>query len=485
MCGIVGAIVKGTSGFTKKTEDSFLDLLYVDALRGLDSTGVIAIDKWGGFATLKEASQSSVFLPKLKDHKVFKEMWSGGKIWVGHNRKKTIGEVKDETAHPFTVDKTFAMVHNGTIHSYKHLDDKAQTDSQALATVLHKALSQEDYIKALNEELGRVYGAYALAFFSQTRNKFYLLRNKERPLSIIETEDAYIFASEAQMAYWLLTRNGYEHDKLKIKNVAEHTLYSFDLTTNQWNTENIEPKKATAVATKATATVHGTTTSTSGIVVSKQAFKFIKRKLLGSRAYFWINDYVEEDYPKTIEEGATSVLVMGSDDDIKWCHDICTVIDLSDHGILTSDELFEVKWCGVIDDVKWNENLQSVSISLKDCQPLPKAAPNALKELWSKSLEHKTLITLKKEYKENKYKYTDWQVSALEEEIRKREKEVNALQDALMLSNMKALQDGLELVLKEANEKGVKVVKEKRGDLWTWFNDDTDEVLYESSIALH
>jgi glucosamine 6-phosphate synthetase-like amidotransferase/phosphosugar isomerase protein len=152
MCGIVGAIIKGSNGFFQKEEATFAELLYVDALRGFDSTGVVGVLNDASFFTMKEASEAAIFLPKLREHEMFKGMYARGKLWIGHNRKKTIGEIDDQTAHPFVVDNTFAMVHNGTLFNWEKLykgKEKPFSDSHALALCIKEALDEHHPIKAL------------------------------------------------------------------------------------------------------------------------------------------------------------------------------------------------------------------------------------------------------------------------------------------------------------------------------------------------
>jgi len=59
MCGLVGMIVKGNSGLIKQHEDTFYQLLYADALRGEDSTGVIGVEKDTTFHIAKETLLAS------------------------------------------------------------------------------------------------------------------------------------------------------------------------------------------------------------------------------------------------------------------------------------------------------------------------------------------------------------------------------------------------------------------------------------------
>ena len=43
MCGLIAVINKYNNGFTKSQCDAFNDLIYLDALRGMDSTGAFVI----------------------------------------------------------------------------------------------------------------------------------------------------------------------------------------------------------------------------------------------------------------------------------------------------------------------------------------------------------------------------------------------------------------------------------------------------------
>jgi len=121
ICGIVGVVIKANNGLTKRIEDSFYNLLFVDTLRGDDSTGIIAVEKDTTFHIMKEASEAAWFIPQAQYSKVGKGMWTTGKALIGHNRKGTMGKVEDENAHPFVVDDDFAMVHNGTLTKSQNL----------------------------------------------------------------------------------------------------------------------------------------------------------------------------------------------------------------------------------------------------------------------------------------------------------------------------------------------------------------------------
>ena len=83
MCGIVGVILKADKGFLKQTEESFYQMLYADALRGDDSTGIISVENDTTFHISKEASHPAWFIPVYDASPVGKAMWADGKalIW--------------------------------------------------------------------------------------------------------------------------------------------------------------------------------------------------------------------------------------------------------------------------------------------------------------------------------------------------------------------------------------------------------------------
>ena len=228
MCGIVGMVVKPANGFVKQHEDCFYQMLYADALRGEDSTGVIGVENDTSFHIAKEATEAAWFNAQFQGGTLAKTMWATGKAFIGHNRKKTVGAIKDETAHPFVVDDVFAMVHNGTLFNHKDLAD-TEVDSEALAKVLATALGETDYIQALETILGKVSGAYATASYDQRTNKVHLLRNSQRPLAYVETSNAWYFASEAPMLFWILARNGYQAKDLNIQPVAGVLSHGLDV----------------------------------------------------------------------------------------------------------------------------------------------------------------------------------------------------------------------------------------------------------------
>jgi len=202
----------------------FEQMLYVDALRGEDATGVACVNTMQGAKVFKEAVHSAWFLYDAEYNKERTTFLTNGKALLGHNRKATMGGKKDEHAHPFTFDDRFVFFHNGTLNNHRKLAD-TEVDSEALGMFLTKCEGDVDKIADLLEQVS---GAYACVWYDADKHKLYMLRNHERPLMLITFENGSMaYASESWIAIGAAMRNYY-----KVKetvNVDANTLYSFDL----------------------------------------------------------------------------------------------------------------------------------------------------------------------------------------------------------------------------------------------------------------
>lgn len=374
MCGIVGVIVKPNNGFIKRIEDSFYNMLFADTLRGYDSTGVIAVEGSTTFHIMKEMGEATWFIPQLQTSQIGKGLWTKGKAIIGHNRNGTVGKVDDTNAHPFVVDNSFAMVHNGTLIGHHKLA-KTAVDSEALAIVLAEAFKEVEYKAPLEEALGHVDGAYAVAIYDQRHHKVRLLRNKERPMAYVETPDAWYFASEGLMIHWILSRNGYApKDVAGLKVVPENTVVSFDLDTNTCIEEKITIKKympPLVQPTKGGATPTKTYTKIANIEeLSKTAYKRLRKTLIGTKIEWWVDDYVEAHFPKTYEEGETIFNILGSATKIEQPHTVHGTVDIVEMG-KTPEKLIDKLWSGVVRDMSYNTGTRSLSVYVSDASPLP------------------------------------------------------------------------------------------------------------------
>ena len=377
MCGIVGVIVKPNNGLIKQIEDSFYELLFVGTLRGDDSTGVIAVEKDTTFHIAKEAGEAAWFVPQFQHSKIGKDMWACGKALIGHNRKGTVGKVEDASAHPFVVEDEFALVHNGTLWGHEKLA-KTTVDSEALAIVLAGAFKEEDYKAALETTLPEVNGAYAVALYDQRHNKVRLLRNKDRPLAIVETSNAWYFASEGMMLQWILARNGYSILELKtLRSLKEDVVVSFDLDTNKMTEEEVSVKKYTPHQ----ATKQGGAGSTGTVLtikktlgtkadLSKNMFKKIRKQFMNFRIEWWADDYIETNFPKTFQDGEKLFDLLGDCDTLEENHIVHTTVDVNALK-MAPDKLIERRWSGRVIEMDFNPKTKQIHMWVAEASPLP------------------------------------------------------------------------------------------------------------------
>jgi len=387
MCGIVGVAYKNNYGFHKKHVDIFTQLLRVNELRGADSTGIIYVTKDKDFSILKEAQPASWAHYNIMGHDLMKAAIREGKVLIGHNRSATVGKVTDEAAHPFVVDNTFAMVHNGTLYGHKTLKD-TDVDSEALAHHLQPFLEADEIADgAFEAELGKINGAYAIVSYSQKQHKVHLMRNSQRPLVLVETNDAYYWASEGLMLMWILSRNGEGTKDIKQTiTLKEDHLYTINLNNMQMTEEEYVPKKAIPVRATPARTQSGTKPAMGGTTVtpscnptvSKQEVKRLRRRFLGTRHTFWPDDYIESNFPKTIADGETLLTLYGTldSDAFPTGMDFCLAE-------IDAEYLYGKDWTvaktldgfyqGVIREVKFDKEFGRVQFVMGDAKPLKKS----------------------------------------------------------------------------------------------------------------
>jgi len=213
MCGLICVIPKKSHGFTKELIDVFDMLLFADQIRGMDSTGVFMVERDGTMSLAKEASNATEFRATKTYQDILSQAFRTGVALVGHNRAATRGEVSDANAHPFVVDDTITLVHNGTLYGdHKKLADTV-VDSHAIAHVIHN--HNDDVTAALKE----INGAYALIWHDFKAQTINVIRNSQRPLHWMETDDAWIWASADDMLMWMVA-------KFRLKLVSEVQMLS-------------------------------------------------------------------------------------------------------------------------------------------------------------------------------------------------------------------------------------------------------------------
>lgn len=288
MCGLIGGMTRGGFGFTGSEQKVLNELLFMDTVRGPDSTGVCLVRSDYTVRVAKKATWAPNFVCSKAYQEIDAALFKEGKMFMGHNRKATVGEISSENAHPFIVNNELVLMHNGSLPTHKHLADTT-VDSEAIAIYLHKnwddAASPEEKAKVLS----KIGGAWALIWYDLRTEKLNIVRNAQRPLSIYEDKGTYFWASDENMLTCVLKRHTYYG---AVKSVPVHTLLTFSESGLQ---EVVLP--ATAFFPQVLA--HGTKpiTPSSKIYtpeghVSKNLFKRVSKELVGKTLVFNVEDFI-------------------------------------------------------------------------------------------------------------------------------------------------------------------------------------------------
>jgi predicted glutamine amidotransferase len=208
MCGLVGM-----AGFLEhKHKDVMKELLFLDSLRGKDSTGLTAINRDRQCLTRKFTVPGYEF---IEYPVVEKAMTFADQLWIGHNRFRTFGAVSKANAHPFEVldenDNVMLVgAHNGSLDNKFEIESRLKgerfdTDSEAMFNWFATAGNYREAISLLR-------GAWSLVWWDATTDSLHFCRNDQRPMFFAYTKEhkAIIWASEAWMIINSCRRNGLE-----------------------------------------------------------------------------------------------------------------------------------------------------------------------------------------------------------------------------------------------------------------------------------
>ena len=194
MCGIVAAASKH-----RNIVPLLLQGLKRLEYRGYDSCGVAVWDQ--GLKRVRSVSRVS----ELSDQ-IEKEGLKGF-MGIDHTRWATHGEPVVCNAHPHFAGDQIALIHNGIIENYEEIRDElkakavqfaSQTDSEVLAYLVRDCY-QGDLLKAVEEALNRVRGAYAIAVFCKEDPHRIVVARQGSPL-VLGIGDGEMFAASDTMA---------------------------------------------------------------------------------------------------------------------------------------------------------------------------------------------------------------------------------------------------------------------------------------------
>lgn len=213
MCGIWGFVMPRPSIIDASRRLRFCEEAAVaGTLRGDDSAGVFIVGaeantqarviKTVGTGSDLVASDNYRAAMRLASVDTYRAV-------IGHNRAATRGEVSYDNAHPFQ-DGPITLVHNGTLESMHDLPTTKSKSSKKIDVdshlICHNLASHD-----VDEVVKKLYGAYALVWHDARTDRISFIRNAQRPLHLMRPADSdtVLFASEAEMLWWLAGRAGF------------------------------------------------------------------------------------------------------------------------------------------------------------------------------------------------------------------------------------------------------------------------------------
>lgn len=215
MCGLVGYVItkEGTFKYDREKYVRFFRKgLYLDTLRGYDSTGVAKVPAKAGVAEVYKKAVPGYDFLDLRSANRFLTDASDCVAVMGHNRAATKGGVNSNNAHPFE-HGSVTMMHNGTLTSMYGLQGKFDVDSEAICYTL-SVVEGDKATKKLLEDLT---GAFALVWHDSRDNSLNFARNEERPFCYQATAEGLLYASEP----WIIDGGCSEPFQSEIKRTSD------------------------------------------------------------------------------------------------------------------------------------------------------------------------------------------------------------------------------------------------------------------------
>ena len=197
MCGIVGAVAQ--RDITSVLVEGLRRLEY----RGYDSCGV-AVHADGELRRTRSTQRVSELADQIAHDKI------SGFTGIAHTRWATHGVPATHNAHPHFSQlgegkPSIALVHKGIIENHDELRDElialgyvfsSQTDTEVIAHLVHHLYSG-DLLRAVQDAVKRLHGAYAIAVFSRDEPHRVVGARQGSPLVVGRGENENFLASDA------------------------------------------------------------------------------------------------------------------------------------------------------------------------------------------------------------------------------------------------------------------------------------------------
>ena len=180
MCGIVGILGK------RPVAGDLVESLRRLEYRGYDSAGVATLEQ--GHLTRRRAEG------RLRNLEIqLSDAPLTGAIGIGHTRWATHGRPTENNAHPHASAR-LAVVHNGIIENFRELRDglrgaghtfSSETDTEVIAHLVTDAMDRgRPPAQAVAESIGRLRGAFALAFLFEGEDDLLIGARRGSPLAV-------------------------------------------------------------------------------------------------------------------------------------------------------------------------------------------------------------------------------------------------------------------------------------------------------------
>ncbi len=182
MCGIVGAIAQ------RNVVPILMEGLQRLEYRGYDSAGLAVRQDDGRLERIRAVGK----VARLRE--LLAERPLTGELGIAHTRWATHGMPAERNAHPHMSGERVAVVHNGIIENHAELREAlkthgyvftSDTDTEVIAHLLADLLETEsDLLRAVQQAVKRLVGAYALAVASPQDPKRMVVARAGSPLVI-------------------------------------------------------------------------------------------------------------------------------------------------------------------------------------------------------------------------------------------------------------------------------------------------------------